>query len=65
MSMELWWNETERENQFVWRETYLMTTVPTKIPTRAGLGSNLGLCGDRPAKNLFTHGTANTKGVGG
>jgi hypothetical protein len=63
--MEQWWNDTDRGNQISWRETYPMATVPTKIPTRTGLGSNLGLCGDRPAINLFTHGTTNAKGVGG
>ena len=42
-----------------------MATVPTKNPTRTGLGSNLGLRGERPATKLFAHGTANAKGVGG
>jgi len=65
MNMEQWWNDTDRGNRISWRETYSMTTVPTKIPTRFGLGSNLGLFGDRPAINLFTHGTANAKDVGG
>jgi hypothetical protein len=63
--MEQWWNDSDRRNLISWRETYTMATVPTKIPTATGLGSNTGLCGDRPAIILFTHGTINTKGVGG
>jgi hypothetical protein len=65
MNMQQCWNDTDRVNRISWRETYSMATVPTKIPTRFGLVSNLGLCGDRPAINLFTHGTTNAKGVGG
>ena len=63
--MEQCWNDTDRGNRISWTEIYPMATVPTKIPTGTDLGPSLGLCGDRPAINLFTHGTTKAKDIGG
>jgi hypothetical protein len=53
MSMEHWWNDEG------WKQ---MWSYPVPIfvtdHTRTGLGLNLDLCGERPAADCLSHGTA-------
>jgi hypothetical protein len=45
MSMQQWWGGTDGKTEVLFREKPLpsIATLPTKNPTRAGLGSNSGL----------------------
>jgi hypothetical protein len=45
MSMEQWWDDTNRETELLFRDKPVpsIATLPTKIPTWVGLGSNSGL----------------------
>jgi hypothetical protein len=49
MSVEQWWNDTDRGNWSTGRKTCHNATFSTTNLTRTGLGSNTGLIGDRLA----------------
>jgi len=46
MTMEHWWNDTDREKiQVLGEERCTSPTLSTINPTQTGLGRNPGLCG--------------------
>jgi hypothetical protein len=53
MSVEHWWNETDRE-----KLTYAEKSLSDTNLTSTGLESNPGLRGERPGTNCLCHGTA-------
>jgi hypothetical protein len=58
MSIEHWWNNTDRGNRATGRKTCPSTTLSTTNVTGTDLGSSPGLRGERPATNRQSHGTA-------
>ena len=48
MSMEQWWNDTNRGNGSTWRKRCSHLTLSTTYPTGSGLGPNLGHHFERP-----------------
>jgi hypothetical protein len=61
MSMEHWWNDTDRGNWSTWNKTCPSATLPTTNPTYNCLGLNLGLHGHRPTTNLPSPGGTRQK----
>ena len=57
MNMQHWWNDTDRRNQSMPKETCLGTTVSTINHIRRGPELNLGLYSNRPVTNHLHHGT--------
>jgi hypothetical protein len=55
MSMEHWWNGTDRGNWSTGRKTCQSATLPTTNSTWTGLGSKPGLRSERRATNRLTH----------
>ena len=51
MSMEHWWNYTDRGKPKYLKEKPQSDTLPTANPTSTGLGTNLALRVQRPATN--------------
>jgi hypothetical protein len=47
------------ENQTAQRKTCLSVTLSTTNPTWTDLSTNPGLCGEKPATNHLSYGTAN------
>jgi hypothetical protein len=62
MSVERWWNDTERRKTSVFGGggTSPTATLRTTNIMRNGAGSNPGLRGERPATDPLRHGTAYT-----
>jgi len=58
--MEHRWNDTERRNGTAGGKPVPVPRCPPHI-TWAGLGSNPGLGGEKPATNRLSHGTANLR----
>jgi hypothetical protein len=56
--MEHWWNEIDRENPLYSERNLPQCHLSTTNPTWTDPGSNPGLCGERPATNRLSHGTA-------
>jgi hypothetical protein len=48
------------ENRSTRGKTCPSATLSTTVPTWTDPGSNLDLCGERPATNRLSHGTAST-----
>ena len=48
MSMEQWWNDTDRGKLKYWDKECIDATLSTKNPTYTDLGLNPRLRGDRP-----------------
>jgi hypothetical protein len=60
MSVERWWNDTERGNKF-WERNLSECHLPTKDLTWTVLGSNVNLRGEISATDRLSHGTANRR----
>jgi len=60
VSMEQWWNGTDRGKPKYWAKTWASATVSTTSLTWTRLEWNAGLCGQRPATNRPSQGTAVT-----
>jgi len=58
MSMDYWWNDTDRGKPKYLEINCAITTLPTINLVRAGPGSNQDLRGERPVTNRIRHGTA-------
>jgi len=56
--MEHWWNDTGRKNGSAGRKPVPVLRCPPQI-IWAGLGSNRGLGGEKPATNHLSHGMTN------
>jgi hypothetical protein len=52
LSMEHWWNDTDRGNWSTGRKTPRSATLSSTNHSRTGLGSNLIFCGEKPETNL-------------
>jgi hypothetical protein len=50
-----WWNDTDKEIWNAWTKTYANATLSTINRTWTGLGSNLGLFGDRLVTKILSH----------
>ena len=61
MSMEQWWNDTDREKHKSWRKSCPTATLSTNTVTSGGTGSNLGLHSNRPANNHLSYGILKIK----
>ena len=55
MSVELWWNVTDRGKREYWRKAPLPVSLRKTHPTWTGLELNPGLCGERPANHSLKH----------
>ena len=49
--LNIWWNDTERGKPNSWRRTSPSANLSTTNPTQAGVGSNMGICSNRPVIN--------------
>jgi hypothetical protein len=58
MNMEQWWNDIFAGETEVLGENLPSASLSTTNPTWIDPGANLGLCGERPATNRLSHGTA-------
>ena len=56
MSVERWWNDTERGNRSTGRETCQSATLSTTDLICTVLGSNVNLRGKRPVTDCVSHG---------
>jgi hypothetical protein len=59
--MEHRWIETEKEKQKYSGKTSPSTTLSTIKSIWTKLGSNPGFCGEKPATNRLSHGTADVE----
>jgi hypothetical protein len=58
MSMDYWWNDTDRGKPKYSEINCAITTLPTINLERTGPGSNQDLRGERSVTNRISHGTA-------
>jgi hypothetical protein len=58
VNVEQQWNYTDRENRRTRRKTCPSATFSTTNPTFTALGTNPVLCGEKPATNRLSYGTA-------
>jgi len=58
MSVERWWNDTDRGKLKYWEKTCTSATLSATNLTWTDLGSDLGLRGERPATDRLRDGTA-------
>lgn len=58
MSMDYWWNDTDRGKPKYSEINCAITTLPTINLERTGPGSNQHLRGERSVTNRISHGTA-------
>jgi hypothetical protein len=58
MSMDYWWNDSDREKPKYSEINCAVTTLPTTNLERTCPGSNQDLLGERSVTNRISHGTA-------
>jgi len=56
MSMEQCWSDSDRGKLKYSVKPHCSAILSTTNPTRTDMGSNLGLCNDRPETNCLSHG---------